>query len=181
MSSEECFPPTVYWYSRCGVGGIQMFSQQSAVMDLQTFPFRIQFIPDHQNITVVQVVHHLHHTGPVGCTRVENRLLTWQINMQFIKQVAAKTSLDKNPEYFQDSRPPNASPLRTVLVIRSSLKGATPSGLRRSLAGLTCCFDPVMVILGSLGAKTMTTALMSGTERHVSSPKHLTHNRRMSL
>lgn len=50
-----------------------------------------------------------------------------------------------------------------------------PRGPRRSTAGLTSRLDPVMVILGSLGGRTITTTLMSGMERHMSSPKHLTH------
>lgn len=71
------------------------------------------------------------------------------------------------------SRRPRPSPFITVLVMCSSLKGATPSGARRSPAGLTSRLDPVMVIFGSLGGRTITTALMSGMKRQESSPKHL--------
>lgn len=73
------------------------------------------------------------------------------------------------------SHPLKPSPFITVLVMWSSLKGATPRAPRRSLAGLTSRLDPVMVILGSLGGRTITTTLRSGMERHMSSPKHLTH------
>ena len=71
--------------------------------------------------------------------------------------------------------PPSAepSPLTTVLVMRRSLKGATPSGPCMSEAGLTSRLEPLMVIRGSLGGSTITTALMSGMDRHESSPKHL--------
>lgn len=58
---------TINWYSRGRVGGIEVFSQQSTVMDLQTLSLRIQLLPNYQHITIIQVVHHLHHTGPVGC------------------------------------------------------------------------------------------------------------------
>lgn len=59
--------PTIYWYSRGGVGGIQVFSQQGTVMNLHTLSLRIQFFPNYQHITVVQVMHHLHHTWSAGC------------------------------------------------------------------------------------------------------------------
>lgn len=82
---------------------------------------------------------------------------------------------DKSPELSGHLHPPKLSPFITVLVMRRSLKGATPIGLRKSLAGLMNRLDPIMVILGSLGGSTVTTALTSGMDRHVSSPKHLTH------
>lgn len=72
-------------------------------------------------------------------------------------------------------RPLKPSPFITLLVMCSSLKGATPSGARRSAAGLSSRVEPVMVILGSLGCRTITTAFMSGMERQESSPKHLRH------
>lgn len=66
-------PPTVYWNSRGGVGGIQVFSQQSTVMNLQTLFLRIQFFPNYQHITVVQVMHHLHHTWSSSCRQLTPR------------------------------------------------------------------------------------------------------------
>lgn len=51
--------PTVYRYSRGGVGGVQVFSQQSAVTKLQTLFPRVQLFPNDQHVAVVQVVHRL--------------------------------------------------------------------------------------------------------------------------
>lgn len=60
-------PPTIYRNSRGGVGGVQVFSQQSAVMNLQTLPLRIQLLPNDQHVAVVQVMHHLRHTWSPCC------------------------------------------------------------------------------------------------------------------
>lgn len=168
-------PPTVYWYSRGGVGGVQVFSQESAVTDLQSLFPRIQFFSNDQHITVIQVVHGLHDAWSLNCqrpTRYKTESVAcgsagvYQHREQLIYGVTASE---------MHLRPLKPSPFITVLVMWSSLKGATPSGARRSPAGLTSRFEPVMVILGSLGCRTITTAFMSGTERHESSPKHLTH------
>lgn len=59
---------TVDGDARGGVGGIQMFAQERAVVDLQTLPLRVQLLSDHQHITVIQVVHQLQDAGPPGCT-----------------------------------------------------------------------------------------------------------------
>lgn len=66
-----------------------------------------------------------------------------------------------------------ASVLVTVLMMCMSLKRATPTGARSWATGQTSHFTPAMVIRGSLGGITITIALMSGMEMHVSSPKHL--------
>lgn len=159
--------PTVYGYSRGGVGGVQVFSQQSAVTNLQTLFPRIQFFPNDQHITVIQVVHRLHDAWSLSCQRPTRD-----------KTESAACGSATGSSFFTGSlrlRPLRPSPFITVLVMCSSLKGATPIGARRSAAGLTSRFEPVMVILGSPGGRTITTAFMSGMERHDSSPKHLTH------
>lgn len=150
-----------------------MFSQQSAVTNLQTLFPRIQFFPNDQHITVIQVVHRLHDAWSLSCqwpTRDRTESVAcgsagvYLHREQLIYGVTASEMHLHLP-----------SPFITVLVMCSSLKGATPSGARRSPAGLTSRFEPVMVILGSLGCRTITTAFMSGMERQESSPKHLTH------
>lgn len=70
------------------------------------------------------------------------------------------------------------SPLVTVLMMWISLNSATPRGARSSAAGIVMCSEPVMLIWGSLGTRTITTAFMSGMEIQESSPKHLHHTDR---
>lgn len=62
-------PPTVYGYSRGGVGGVQVFPQKSAVTNLQTLFPRIQFFPDDQHVAVIQIVHGLHDARSLSCQR----------------------------------------------------------------------------------------------------------------
>lgn len=166
-------PPTIYRNSRGGVGGIQVFSQQSAVMNLQTLPLRIQLIPNDQHVAVVQVMHHLRHTWSPCCRQLPTHdRIIGSVRVAGIICCAYTQRLACHQNALH-SRPPRPSPFITVLVMWSSLKGATPTGPRRSPAGLTSRLDPVMVIFGSLGGSTITTALMSGMEIQVSSPKHL--------
>ena len=63
--------------------------------------------------------------------------------------------------------------LVTVLMMRTSLKSATPVMELKSAAGRTRRSTPAMVMRGSLGGSTITAAMMSGMEIQVSSPKHL--------
>lgn len=65
--------------------------------------------------------------------------------------------------------------LVTVLMMWISLNSATPRRARSSAAGIVTHSVPVMLICGSLGTSTITTAFMSGMEMHKSSPKHLHH------
>lgn len=59
---------TVDGDARGRVGGIQMFAQERAVVDLQTLPLRVQLLSDHQHITIIQVMHQLQDAWPPGCT-----------------------------------------------------------------------------------------------------------------
>lgn len=65
------------------------------------------------------------------------------------------------------------SALVTVLTMWRSWNRAIPSGAPKSDSGRMRRSAPLMVILGSLGCSTITTASMSGMLMHVSSPKHL--------
>lgn len=44
-----------------------MFSQQSTVVNLKTLSLCVQLLSNYQDVTVVQVMHHLHHTWPTDC------------------------------------------------------------------------------------------------------------------
>lgn len=61
----------------------------------------------------------------------------------------------------------------TVLMMWRSWNRTRPPVALRSEAGRFSLSTPVMVILGSLGCNTITTASMSGMVIQVSSPKHL--------
>lgn len=65
------------------------------------------------------------------------------------------------------------SALVTVLTMWRSWNRTMPPAALRSEAGRVSLSTPLMVILGSLGCSTITTASMSGMVIHVSSPKHL--------
>lgn len=65
------------------------------------------------------------------------------------------------------------SALVTVLTMWRSWNSTIPSGAPKSDSGRMRRSAPLMVILGSLGCSTITTASMSGMLMHVSSPKHL--------
>lgn len=152
-----------------------MFSQQSAVTNLQTLFPRIQFFPNDQHITVIQVVHRLHDAWSLSCqrpTRDRTESVACGSAGVYLHREQLIYGVTASEMHLHPLKP---SPFITVLVMCSSLKGATPSGARRSPAGLTSRFEPVMVILGSLGCRTITNAFMSGMERQESSPKHLTH------
>lgn len=62
---------TVDGDARGRVGGIQMFAQERAVVDLQTLLLRVQLLSDHQHITIIQVMHQLQHTRPAGYTHTQ--------------------------------------------------------------------------------------------------------------
>ena len=70
-----------------------------------------------------------------------------------------------------------ASALVTVLMTWRSWNRATPSGSWRSDVGRFSLSRPVMVIRGSEGCSTITTASMSRMLMQVSSPKHLERGR----
>ena len=61
----------------------------------------------------------------------------------------------------------------TVLAMWRSWNRSRPEEPLRSTAGRLSCSTPAMVMRGSLGCSTITTASMSGMLRQVSSPKHL--------
>lgn len=66
--SRHVVAHTVNGDARGRVGGIQMFAQERAVVDLQTLPLQVQLLSDHQHITIIQVMHQLQHTRPAGYT-----------------------------------------------------------------------------------------------------------------
>lgn len=74
-----------------------------------------------------------------------------------------------------------ASALVTVLMMWRSWNRTMPPVALRSEAGRFSLSTPVMVILGSLGCSTITTASVSGMVIHVSSPKHLEKTQRWSI
>lgn len=59
---------TVDGDARGRVGGVQMFAQERAVVDLQTLPLRVQLLSDHQHITIIQVMHQFQNARPPGYT-----------------------------------------------------------------------------------------------------------------
>lgn len=65
------------------------------------------------------------------------------------------------------------SALVTVLIMWRSWNRAMPPAALKSEADWLSLSTPLMVILGSLGCSTITTASMLGIVIHVSSPKHL--------
>ncbi len=67
---------TVDGDARGRVGGIQMFAQERAVVDLQTLLLWVQLLSDHQHITIIQVMHQLQHTRPAGYTHTHTHTHT---------------------------------------------------------------------------------------------------------
>ncbi len=74
--SRHVVDHTVNGDARGRVGGIQMFAQERAVVDLQTLPLQVQLLSDHQHITIIQVMHQLQHTRPAGYTNTHARTHT---------------------------------------------------------------------------------------------------------
>lgn len=51
-----------------------MFSQQSAVTNLQTLFPRVQFFPNDEHVTVIQVVHRLHDARSLNCQHMTKQV-----------------------------------------------------------------------------------------------------------
>lgn len=66
---------TVDGDARGRVGGVQMFAQERAVVDLQTLPLGVQLFSDHQHIAIIQVMHQLQDTRPPGYTHTQTHAL----------------------------------------------------------------------------------------------------------
>lgn len=68
IDSRHVVDHTVDGDARGRVGGVQMFAQERAVVDLQTLPLRVELLSDHQHITIIQVMHQLQNARSPGYT-----------------------------------------------------------------------------------------------------------------
>lgn len=68
VDSRHVVHHTIDGDARSRVGGVQMFAQERAVVDLQTLLLRVQLLSDHQHITIIQVMHQLQNPRPPCCT-----------------------------------------------------------------------------------------------------------------